>query len=411
MCRKRCTPSRVDAAALSDASRHRHDCRVLRRVCLFNGTLVPAGSGRAAASAAAVAASLQVRNIFGSHQSFPLSTLHPLLPPPPASPSAALLAREIRAAGFSACLPLVWLPVWAFSFADTFVSSVVPLFELRSAGLIDAHVLLRPDLSAWPRARNPAYQMAQALSSAPLVSLREAAPKCFASRRRRCVARCYERLLVCQFRSTFDAYAPPMRPWAAAQAVAAASRGRRGERKAAGWKVLFVNRTNTKFSRSLVNLDSLLRHCARWLAGGSCAAHEFGRHGLRADVEQAEAADVLVGTHGAGLTNAFFMRQGSAVVEVRPYGFEGAWPDHYFKELSALEHAVFYFQVTSGDPELSVPAPRKDVSVWDARDHGVRLPWRTLREVLASVVAVNHSRSQYLDLLRVRGHATFVSKV
>jgi len=41
---------------------------------------------------------------------------------------------------------------------------------------------------------------------------------------------------------------------------------------------------------------------------------------LRSDVHAARVADVLVGTHGAGLTNAFFMLRGASLVEVRPEG-------------------------------------------------------------------------------------------
>ena len=99
-----------------------------------------------------------------------------------------------------------------------------------------------------------------------------------------------------------------------------------------------MNRTRTKFSRSLTNLDVLLQRCASARRSGGiggrrvvCRAHEFGAGSLRADVRAARAADVLVGTHGAGLTNAFFMRRGAALVEVRPYNFEGAWPDGYFR--------------------------------------------------------------------------------
>lgn len=33
---------------------------------------------------------------------------------------------------------------------------------------------------------------------------------------------------------------------------------------------------------------------------------------------------VLVGVHGAGLNNAFYLRPGGSIVEVRPYGFGGA---------------------------------------------------------------------------------------
>lgn len=221
-----CAAARVDVARLTGGgSSHRHRCELLRRACLFNGTVVPAEGGPAAAAAAAVAAALTVRNIFGSHETFPLSRLHSLRPLASDSLATAAIEHEVRHFGFSRCMPLVWLPVWAFSFADTFVSSIVPLHELLSAGLIDEHVLLRPDLWAWPRWKNPAYQMAAALSAEPVRSIREVAGKCDGrgrllvggERAHGCTARCYERLLVCQFKSTFDTCARRSRPPRAAR--------------------------------------------------------------------------------------------------------------------------------------------------------------------------------------------------
>mmetsp|Transcript_40144 Transcript_40144/g.90973 ORF Transcript_40144/g.90973 Transcript_40144/m.90973 type:complete len:117 (-) Transcript_40144:195-545(-) len=97
------------------------------------------------------------------------------------------------------------------------------------------------------------------------------------------------------------------------------------------------------------------------------------------------------------------MSRGSSLVEVRPYRFEGDWPDRYFRHLTSLEQAVHYYQISSGSPELSVPTPPADVSVWDARDHGVHLPWASLLDVLRAIVAVNSSRKEYTNLLWRRG--------
>ena len=77
------------------------------------------------------------------------------------------------------------------------------------------------------------------------------------------------------------------------------------------------------------------------------------------------------------------------MVEARPYNFEGAWPDRYFRALSSLERAVHYYQVSAGSAALSIPRPLDNVSVWDARDHAVRLPWRTVRDVLHTIMAVD----------------------
>ena len=430
--------------------KHRHQCHVLRKICLFNGTLVPHGPGPDADNARRVAESLTVRSQFGSHQTFKLAYLHPMNVPRPESLAAQLLRMFAphdgdAGGGLSACVPLAWVPVWAFSFADSVVSSLLPVEELLHAKLIDEAVLLRPDLWAWPRSKNPVYRMMQHLSDAPMRSLRESAPLCRDDAARlalqgargtaHCRPQCYERTVVCQFRSTFDAYEPPMAPWRAAQRVAKSVLRTRsvgadaaGERTALEGRadradgrqtlhVVFVNRTRTKFSRSLANLPRLLEQCAAarlrraWPDGWSvrCTAHEFGAARLSADVRAAQSADVLVGTHGAGLINAFFMRRGGALVEVRPYGFEGEWPDKYFKALTSLEQAVLYLQVSAGSPALSVPRPPANVSVWDARDHAVRLPWRTLSEVLRAAMWINGSKERYVERLWKQG-AVFVSR-
>ena len=335
-----CDAAAIDISGLVNSSRHRHRCEVLRRLCFFNGTILPYEPGPDADAALRIATSMIVRSQFGSHATFPLAQLHPMRPPATGSAAASLLLRQ--AEQLSRCVPLVWIPVWAFSFADSFVSSLVPIDELLSAGLINEHVQLRPDLVAWPRSKNPIYRMIGSLSTQPIRTVREVAPKCDdaaarrrleemgekrtrrrrdseggARRRRRpfepsaskfrpfepsaskfrpfeepCASTCYERVLVCNFRSTFDPYGPPMSPWRAGQRVARAVEGGRpvlvatalGEPAPAAapafhslpstarlpqlaftgppvLRVVFVNRTRTQFSRSLTNLHELLHRC------------------------------------------------------------------------------------------------------------------------------------------------------
>lgn len=390
----------------------------------------------------------------------------------PTSVAAELIRLAHKSGGqvLSPCVPLVWVPTWAFSFADSWISSLVPIDELQSAGLIDEHVLLRPDLWAWPRSKNPVYQQIGTLSAEQIRSLREDAPSCpqAVARRaiasanadprrpgqlRRCIPKCFERVLLCQFQSTFDAYKPPMSPWRAAQRVAGSVLKRQpvdaksalamrptafGEGRTDGsglergfhprasrisrghdlslLRVLFVNRTRTKFSRSLANLPQLLQRCAQaktreWPRGWRvlCTAHEFGAGSLAEDVTAARRADVLVGTHGAGLINAFFMHRGAVLVEARPYRFEGPWPDRYFRSLTSIERDIFYLQISAGSAALSVPRPPDDISVWDARDHAVHVPWRALKEALRAAIHINGSYSNYVEWLWTKG-ATFQSE-
>ena len=102
-------------------------------------------------------------------------------------------------------------------------------------------------------------------------------------------------------------------------------------------ELVFVNRTQTKRSRGLANLDELLGRCRGGLLSQHrvafhrtsplsprglrlcCSAHAFGGGSLAQDIRVARGADMLVGTHGAGLNNAFFMRRGGALLELRPH--------------------------------------------------------------------------------------------
>ena len=418
-----CTaPSRFEEAGLTaNHTSHRHTCAVVRHACLFNATIVPYGASQAEVEQAAAAAqNVMVRNIFNSYgKPFPLRTLHSMRPAAPGSAAARLLAREVEARGFSPCVPLVWRPVWAFTFGEQFANSISPLYELHAAKLIDDGLLLRPDLAA---ARRPSWyrQLFGTFSQQPLASLREIGTRCLdkdaqlklrggALNRfqvKRCEARCHARLLVCGFESLLDThkYVPPrFTPWRAAQFVAMRVVGPGLEQAPSGpWRVLLVNRTQTENKdnrglRRIANLPQLLELCEGW-AVARCEAREFGRHGVAADVRAVRAADVLVGMHGSALDNALFMRRGAALIEARPYGFEGQWPDRYLKLLLAIETAVHYYQISAGSPQLSYPRPPYDVTAWDGWNRDTKLPWRALSAVLRAIFWVNRSALRYKSL-------------
>jgi hypothetical protein len=57
-------------------------------------------------------------------------------------------------------------------------------------------------------------------------------------------------------------------------------------------------------------------------------------------VKLMQGAKVLLGTHGAGLTNMLFMPVGSAIVEIRKEG--DARHNHFFALASALGHRYYY---------------------------------------------------------------------
>lgn len=49
---------------------------------------------------------------------------------------------------------------------------------------------------------------------------------------------------------------------------------------------------------------------------------------LAAGLALAQQADVLVGSHGAHLANAYMMRPGSSVIELTPHGFDDMGTAH-----------------------------------------------------------------------------------
>ena len=237
------------------------------------------------------------------------------------------------------------------------------------------------------------------LSAERTLSLRESAPICMAPAARRqlpaappaCAPKCYRRLVLCNFKSTFDEYAPPMAPWRAAQRVAASlskrpvdaaaalamspragrHAGGRGDGGGDGGGASSVAACLCQphahqIRAQPVEPRGLLQRCACGASDGRRARRvrraRFARRASR-PTSSPRAADVLVGTHGAGLSNAFFLRRGGALVEARPYNFEGAWPDRYFRALTALERSVHYYQVSAGSPALSIPTPPENEHV------------------------------------------------
>ena len=182
---------------------------------------------------------------------------------------------------------------------------------------------------------------------------------------------CFTHLRFCSLRSMFDRQPAGLDIWATAQAFArrvlpndaiadgganadsTAADGRAAKQSGRIVRVLIERRVaKGMHGRALSNVDELLQMCAahenvhddyhddpRGISGPrqhsrraevlppvslplrlQCKAHTFGTLGLAADVKLARWADVLVGMHGAGLTNAFFMKRRSTLVEVRPYG-------------------------------------------------------------------------------------------
>lgn len=63
-----------------------------------------------------------------------------------------------------------------------------------------------------------------------------------------------------------------------------------------------------------------------------------------------------MGVHGAGLVNAFFMRPGSALVEIFPCRFPADWASHYFWRPALVEKRLMPFQIHMQDEARCQPS-------------------------------------------------------
>lgn len=126
---------------------------------------------------------------------------------------------------------------------------------------------------------------------------------------------------------------------------------------------MFASRAAAKNgARLITNEPQLLERCNAWtppaacVAGGvptRCVIRTFGKKGFRRDVKAVQDVDILVGTHGAALVHAVFMRRGAALIEVRPYGFSGKWPDQYHRSMARAQNEVRVMDLSPRHPSLT----------------------------------------------------------
>ena len=332
-------------------------------------------------------------------------------PPPPSPP-------------LSSCVPLVFWPLWGYNIGEFFQNSILPIAELLAAGAIDREgLLLLPEVGGWPL-RDFHTAMLRAFTAQPVRTVGQLAPKC--GRRRGECARpaCFARAVFCRFRDVYDGRPWPVAPWSAAQTVARHLRKpgaplpvpRASLGATAAYVVLFASRRAAKNGARLISNEAgLLEECNRWApppacveapsaragrpsaaslglpptVASRCALRTFGAKGFRADVAAVRAADVLVGTHGAALVHAIFMGRGGALVEIRPYGFVGRWPDQYHYTLHRQQNETHAFVLRTVDRTLCTPVPAANVSAWDARPLNTHVRPAAFRAALAAAACTS----------------------
>ena len=92
-------------------------------------------------------------------------------------------------------------------------------------------------------------------------------------------------------------------------------------------RVLLVRRSNHRF---MLNAKSVLKSIKNTLKDILVEEIYFEKINLTARIKYASECDVMVGVDGSGLFNANFMRKGSFVVRILPYGMDKYLPNKGF---------------------------------------------------------------------------------
>jgi len=181
--------------------------------------------------------------------------------------------------------------------------------------------------------------------------------------------------------------------------------------------VVFVHRGATKHgARLLLNADELLNACRSWkpspecvgTRASRCISHTFGQRGLRRDVAIVQAAHTLIGTHGAALIHALFMPLRSSLIEVRPYHFDGIWPDSYHYAMAQRENATRIFVVRTVNRHLCKPLPLANVSPWDARPLNTYVRSQVLLRALDAAACSRGDNDPLLNFLVLRKESSTI---
>jgi hypothetical protein len=122
---------------------------------------------------------------------------------------------------------------------------------------------------------------------------------------------------------------------------------------------------------------------------------------LLRDISLVRHFDIVVGLHGSGLFNAFFMREHSSVVEVRPTEFNGGWPNQYVRDMCLVDDkdALLWWGINTVTPELCTPgvmeASGKGTPTTWPRDRNVKIAVPALEHVFKLILEVNKSVAAY----------------
>ncbi|BDA45095.1 hypothetical protein COCOBI_06-5750 [Coccomyxa sp. Obi] len=352
--------------------------------------------------------------------------------PPLTIRAGSHLDRHLTSQNFSYCtVPLVLFTNWPTTYGEAVVRAPQRAYKWHSTGIVSAkvsYVVATPGGAGLPSFWAPMLAPFTELDVISLADFSARLPPGTPSdaTNEGVAVQCFQKVILCKivasdFRQMYDVGQATRAHYAAASLIrnpagfpeAAASGGPAA--KPGNLNVLIEQRHGVV--RKFLNMDALLRECDenQELHGVrvSCRSATFASD-LAWNIAAVSAADVLVTIHGSGSNNVLFMREGSTLVEVRPYKFgtdNPEWANFFIPEVAkANGYRVQYIGLNIADAELSRPGAFEANGTGNtnaathARDRHVILPWQVLRQVLDMLLGVRGNHSAYLDLVSERRH-------
>ncbi|KAF6265694.1 hypothetical protein COO60DRAFT_1457009 [Scenedesmus sp. NREL 46B-D3] len=242
------------------------------------------------------------------------------------------------------CIPMVVYSSHLYMYGNFFANTVTAIHMMQQAGVLDTRLSLVLDTFGMKMEPFHSFLLAPftpfdvtTLSHMSSRQPREQ-PESYSPDGQH--ARCFWHLLACQFGGTDPQPPAPVDSplWSTGQAVLIGVLPRRSK------------------LRAIVNQDQVWSWCLKFKPpqgvqdwnGTACLLHEFGKD-LKADLVYSSQADVMIGVHGAGLFNAFFMPQHSSLIEIRPLNFTGHLPNQYMKA------STWWLRMHHGDSVWELP--------------------------------------------------------
>ncbi|KAK9908475.1 hypothetical protein WJX75_008501 [Coccomyxa subellipsoidea] len=357
----------------------------------------------------------------GSRLAFPSLTIR----------AGSHLDRHLSTLNFSYCtVPLVMFSNWPTTYGEVVVRAPQRAYQWHSSGIVSeqvSYVVATPGGGGLPSFWAPMLAPFTRLGVSSLADFSARLPPGTPSNATNegTALQCFQKVILCKlaaadFSHMYDVGQATRAHYAAASLIRNPAGFPKAATEASGAASVSLNvliEQRHGVVRNFLNMDQLLRDCSdsEDLQGASvsCRSATFASD-LAWNIAAVSTADILVTIHGSGSNNVIFMREGSTLVEVRPYKFgteSPEWANTFIPKVAeANGYRVQYIGLNIADEQLSRPGGYEANNTGSAdaathaRDRHVILPWEVLRQVLEMLLSVRGNHSAYLDLVAAGKH-------